>query len=300
MAPSIIDLTTESSPAAPPPPRPIVTPAPPRPEELDPQLALEHAIKEVKEDTLRRVILRLCALQPAAAEYLRGELLVGEDEVKLYGDEDEEDEEDEDDVGVEDEEDEEDEEVEDDEVEADRAEARRVALEKRRAEMARKASRQQPPARVAGQKRVLPRYATCEQCEEEFDVTMNEEGDCVWHSGKISLFYRLSLLASIPFTRVVLVPTVGTRWPTLFQVNWNPMMTLEATMRLWKTTRKTPGTVSSCRRNIRNYTNGTSVKMHQTSQRGARRVIIDRRARKRELIGSLDTLIKLYCNCQHS
>ena len=202
MAPSIIDLTVESSPVAPPHPpppprRPIVTPARPKPEELDPRLALESAIKEIKEGTLRRVVLQLCTVQTAAAEYLRGELLVGEDEVKLYADEEEDEEEEEEPEDEEEEEEEEEEEdeeeVEDVEEEADRAEARRVAYEKRRAEVARKVSRQQPPQQVAGQKRVLPRYATCEQCEEEFDVTMNEEGDCVWHPGKIALFY-LALL----------------------------------------------------------------------------------------------------------
>jgi hypothetical protein len=31
---------------------------------------------------------------------------------------------------------------------------------------------------------MTPRYANCENCNEEFDVTLNERGDCVWHSGK--------------------------------------------------------------------------------------------------------------------
>lgn len=213
MAPSIIDLTVESSPAAPPPRRPIVRP---KPEELDPSLALESAIKDVKEDTLRRVILQLCATQPAAAEYLRGELLVGEDEVNLYADEEEEDEEEpEDEEEEEEEEDEEEEEVEDVEEEADKAEARRVAYEKRRAEFASKASRLLPPQQVTGQKRVLPRYATCEQCEEEFDVTMNEEGDCVWHSGKMALSYlALSLGFVFIGSTISTSHVLRTRWPT--------------------------------------------------------------------------------------
>lgn len=30
---------------------------------------------------------------------------------------------------------------------------------------------------------MTPRYAKCENCKEEFDVTSNERGDCVWHTG---------------------------------------------------------------------------------------------------------------------
>jgi len=34
---------------------------------------------------------------------------------------------------------------------------------------------------------MTPRYAKCENCKEEFDVTGNERGDCVWHSGTHTL-----------------------------------------------------------------------------------------------------------------
>lgn len=37
---------------------------------------------------------------------------------------------------------------------------------------------------VHGLKRLRPRYATCTNCEEEFDITQNESGDCVYHPGK--------------------------------------------------------------------------------------------------------------------
>jgi hypothetical protein len=33
---------------------------------------------------------------------------------------------------------------------------------------------------------LVPRFAKCENCKEEFDVTINERGDCVWHPGKSS------------------------------------------------------------------------------------------------------------------
>lgn len=31
---------------------------------------------------------------------------------------------------------------------------------------------------------LFPRFAQCENCKEEFDVTENDKGDCVWHAGK--------------------------------------------------------------------------------------------------------------------
>lgn len=34
-------------------------------------------------------------------------------------------------------------------------------------------------------KRVRPRYAMCENCSEEFDVTDNVKGACVYHDGKL-------------------------------------------------------------------------------------------------------------------
>jgi hypothetical protein len=30
---------------------------------------------------------------------------------------------------------------------------------------------------------MTPRYAKCDHCDEEFDVTENEKGDCIWHPG---------------------------------------------------------------------------------------------------------------------
>ena len=44
-------------------------------------------------------------------------------------------------------------------------------------------------------KRMRPRYATCENCKEEFDVTDNDNGDCIFHPGKLSIF----LLLGLPF-----------------------------------------------------------------------------------------------------
>jgi len=36
-----------------------------------------------------------------------------------------------------------------------------------------------------------PRFATCENCEEEFDVTANLRGDCTWHTGMLHCFSKL-------------------------------------------------------------------------------------------------------------
>ena len=42
-----------------------------------------------------------------------------------------------------------------------------------------------------GLKRMRPRYAMCENCEKEFDVTLNESGDCIYHPGT-SIIFRQS------------------------------------------------------------------------------------------------------------
>ena len=38
------------------------------------------------------------------------------------------------------------------------------------------------------------RMAICENCKQEFDVTLNDRGDCVWHPGIV--FLSLSLASS--------------------------------------------------------------------------------------------------------
>ncbi|KAI4284986.1 MAG: hypothetical protein L6R38_001001 [Xanthoria sp. 2 TBL-2021] len=42
---------------------------------------------------------------------------------------------------------------------------------------------------VHGLKRLRPRYATCTNCEEEFDITQNESGDCVYHPEETEVDY---------------------------------------------------------------------------------------------------------------
>jgi hypothetical protein len=36
---------------------------------------------------------------------------------------------------------------------------------------------------VVDNEEMTPRYMTCDHCGEEFDVTKNERGDCLWHPG---------------------------------------------------------------------------------------------------------------------
>jgi len=45
-----------------------------------------------------------------------------------------------------------------------------------------------------GVKRVRSRYAQCGNCEEEFDVTVNEPSDCRWHEAKAHPLSRPLLL----------------------------------------------------------------------------------------------------------
>ncbi|CAL8583818.1 hypothetical protein XPA_009435 [Xanthoria parietina] len=40
-----------------------------------------------------------------------------------------------------------------------------------------------------GRKRLRPRYATCRNCEEEFDVTQNGSEDCVYHPEETEVDY---------------------------------------------------------------------------------------------------------------
>lgn len=58
-----------------------------------------------------------------------------------------------------------------------------------RTEKSRKEPSERIPAKVLATnslKRMRARYAECENCAEEFDVTNNAKGDCVWHEGEIA------------------------------------------------------------------------------------------------------------------
>ena len=176
MAPTIVDLT------GPDPIESVKATDPPKAEELDPNLALDHAIQNVKDDILRRVVKALCRREPIAAEFLKGELLVSEANVKIWDDETTDNEEEEDD---EDEESEGEHQSDPYEEEEQPEEETRKYLKKDIIEP--KPSRKDI-AQMAGKKRLLTRFVVCAQCKEDFDVTQNGSLDCNWHPGKKKLF----------------------------------------------------------------------------------------------------------------
>ena len=179
---------------------------PPKVEKIDPAAVLERAIDNVSKDTLRRVVKTLCRTQPLAARFLEDQLLASGPAIKDYenvstdeeSEEDEEDEEDEEEQGTD-----EDNEKDDGEEEAKPSKTTQN-------------SKGQPLAQVAGQKRMRSRFATCEQCEEEFDITENHREACEWHPGKQKLFIQFSYKP----------------WSTrssndYFKGNWNRIMTVQ-------------------------------------------------------------------------
>jgi hypothetical protein len=48
------------------------------------------------------------------------------------------------------------------------------------------------PKETKGSKRLRLRYAICENCEEEFDVTTNTSKSCLYHPGTPSIHWRWS------------------------------------------------------------------------------------------------------------
>jgi hypothetical protein len=126
-----------------------------------PSEALEKAIDTVDGNRLRVLIKHYCASNPALVRALEDEWLVrGKAVIRYHADTDSED-----DVDSENESSE-DEHYDSDEDEDDRK-ARRNAMK---------------TVKVDNDE-ATPRYAQCEHCEEEFDVTTNERGDCLWHPG---------------------------------------------------------------------------------------------------------------------
>jgi len=43
-------------------------------------------------------------------------------------------------------------------------------------------------AEAVEDRELFPRFARCENCKEEFDVTENERGDCIWHPGQKEVY----------------------------------------------------------------------------------------------------------------
>lgn len=134
---------------------------------MDLNPALTQALKKASEKRVRQLLMRVCRENPASRALVEREFLVPKREVVPYhADTDSED------VGIYSEDDEEEESEDENEPEA--APAGNMTLPapnlKRKADSV--------------DDELFPRFAKSENCKEEFDVTMNVRGDCVWHPGK--------------------------------------------------------------------------------------------------------------------
>jgi hypothetical protein len=134
--------------------------------DIDLSPALTKALHNSSDKRVRRLLTRLCREQPAAKALVEREFLVPAGEVVPYhADTESEDE------GIDSEE----------------------GSEDKAGNVDRPMNRQAPILPTLKRKangsidaELVPRFARCENCKEEFDVTINERGDCVWHPGKSS------------------------------------------------------------------------------------------------------------------
>lgn len=54
---------------------------------------------------------------------------------------------------------------------------------------------------ITGEKRYRGKFATCDNCEEQYDVSNNHKGDCMWHDGMyLSIFSILGFALTIPIS----------------------------------------------------------------------------------------------------
>ena len=160
--PTIVDLTVPSSPIA---------------EAVSPEAALRTAILSVQPTRLRLVLLHICDFSVDASAIAQRLLLVPEDESRreMVGRGDESDSER--DVRDED----------DDEEDGDQTTASEDNTDRddETSEAQRNISEiDNGHGPLSGRaKRLRSRFATCENCSTEFDVTDNGKNDCVWHPG---------------------------------------------------------------------------------------------------------------------
>ena len=191
MAASIIDLTEENSPAV---DRP--TPAP------EHRLhRLQHALAVAQPERLRQTLLDLCSKCPDIAEKASALLLVAEDEAVSIHESDEE---------------------------SNRSDVEDGGTDS-------EASVTEPSSAIAdeaplvqasnGNKRLRPRYAVCINCDEEFDVTCNEKGDCTWHNGNaLPMDFALTDGTLTPLQVNASQTTMRTSGPTMTKIVTVPLM----------------------------------------------------------------------------
>lgn len=121
----------------------------------DPVLyALKAAIYTIPEDRLRAYIATCCDSMPDLREAIERDFLVrGEDIVRYHAD-----------------------------LSSEEEEEEASSASETEAEDGENANKVLRPIAIRDDE-FAPRMAKCLNCEEDFDVTINEKGDCLWHTG---------------------------------------------------------------------------------------------------------------------
>ena len=125
---------------------------------------LEKAINTAPVSGLRYALQNLCEKVPGAASYAEIYMLVREKEVTKGKNQ----------VSIAESEDEDDSTAEEEESSEDESD-----------EEVNQRSRANKSDIGVGKMRLRLRWATCARCNEEFDVALNNRGDCVWHDGEL-------------------------------------------------------------------------------------------------------------------
>jgi hypothetical protein len=132
--------------------------------------ALKEAINSLGTELLRGELEFLCHEFPIVIHALENRLLVqGKDVVRYHIDTDSED-----DANS--------------EIESEESESESDVSDKSDSD---RESKKRKPI-VIGDDEFTARMATCENCKQEFDVTLNDRGDCVWHPGIVLLSFKRS------------------------------------------------------------------------------------------------------------
>lgn len=151
------------------------------------ETVLKHAILDAQLERLRVTLQHICNDSPEAFRIARSLLLVPEEIVKhktidrrnRLGDDTDQDED-------EDEDEEDSSEPSDDEgdsEDSDDASAGSSSDKEEEEDRSRVLSNEVTSIQSHGVKRLRPKFATCTNCSEEFDVTDNGKYSCTWHPG---------------------------------------------------------------------------------------------------------------------
>lgn len=125
---------------------------------------LVEALHRASADRVVRLLIRVCREHPASRALVQSEFLVPKSIVVPYhADSDSE--------NAKESDEEEENESEEEESAEDKVEAPQDLKRK---------------AQAMWDDVLFPRFAKCENCDMEFDVTLNIRGDCIWHDGELS------------------------------------------------------------------------------------------------------------------